>query len=69
MSKYAQQCRFIYGWDYVGEDDGDRLLFDSFHEANDDLKSAMVDLVKMGHSSGDWRVVKYNPDEDTKSDL
>lgn len=67
--QFAIQCHFNYGWDYVGSTDGDRTLYDSFHEANDELKSDMPDLVKLGHTSGDWRVVEYVPASDTKGDL
>lgn len=67
--QYAIQCRFGYGWDYTGSCDGERVLYDSFHEANEDLKADMPDLVKLGHTSGDWRVSVYDPDNDTKDDL
>ena len=35
--KYAIQTLFIYGWDYTGAEDGERLLFDTEQEAREDL--------------------------------
>lgn len=67
--KYAIQCLFSYGWDYVGSCDGKRDLYDSFHEANEDLKNEMPHLIKLGYSSSEWRVVPYDPADDTKDDL
>lgn len=68
-TRYAQQCRFIYGWDYAGSCDGERLIFDTYHEANDDLQENMSSLIALGHTSGDWRVAEYIEALDKKEDF
>ena len=68
-TKYAHQLQFSYGWDYVGSEDGKRLLFDTFEEARDDLKAIRPDLKRMGYARDEWRVVRYRPEEDSLSDL
>jgi len=68
--QYAQQLLYLYGWDYVGVNErGGRLLFDTREEAENNLKTGMVELMKIGYFPNDWRIVEYVEAEDNKTDL
>ncbi len=64
--KYAIQCLFAYGWDYTGSEDGKRPLYDSAEAAQDEVNDLTA---SMGYNKDEWRVVKYTPSSDSKSDL
>ena len=76
--KYAIQTLFIYGWDYTGAEDGERLLFDTEQEAQEDLNEHLLALFAQSFQEGstpadtdpaDWRVVEYNAAHDEITDL
>ena len=77
--KYAIQTLFTYGWDYTGyEDDGERLLFDTEQEAQEDLNDLLMAMLEQSFQEGDtppdtgpadWQVVEYNAAHDDITDL
>tara|TARA_R110000782_G_scaffold220797_1_gene308001 strand:+ start:549 stop:821 length:273 start_codon:yes stop_codon:yes gene_type:complete len=83
--KYAIQTLFIYGWDYTGAEDGERLLFDTEQEAQEDLNEHLLALFAQSFREGstelllgytpadtdpaDWRVAEYHPAHDDRTDL
>jgi len=65
--KYAIQCLFGYGWDYVGStDNGERDLYDSSKEAQNEIDTLVA---SMNYEPDEWRAVPYVPADDIKSDL
>ena len=76
--KYAIQTKFLYGWDYTGTEDGERLLFDTKQEAQEDLSEFLLSLFAQSFQEGDtpadtdpadWRVAEYNAAHDNLTDL
>lgn len=65
--KYAIQTLFGFNWEYVGSDDqGNRLIFNTRQEAEQDMNGT---INAMGYQPDTWRVIPYDPETDTKSDL
>ena len=76
--KYAIQTLFTYGWDYTGAEDGERLLFDTKQEAQEDLNQFLLSLFAQSFQEGDtpadtdpadWRVAEYHAAHDDLTDL
>tara|TARA_R110001583_G_scaffold187875_1_gene349459 strand:- start:286 stop:537 length:252 start_codon:yes stop_codon:yes gene_type:complete len=76
--KYAIQTLFTYGWDYTGAEDGERLLFDTKQEAQEDLNEFLLSLFAQSFQEGDtpadtdpadWRVAEYHAAHDDRTDL